>query len=216
MFAVPAAAQTARPPGPYVVDVRGSVSAIPSHAAFYPPVPTGTIVPSRGFGIDIGGHVYLLRLGPSRLGIGASLLRARGTSSPDPPAMSGSSASTVPAGPDVVAMVTTVAPQVSLNFGSSQGWSYVSAGIGQARVSSSISEFGAPRSVASATPVLAFDGRSVRSINFGFGARWFTAPHVAFSFDVRFHMVSASQAAGHAAATPGTTLTVGSVGISLK
>jgi len=194
-----------------VIDVRGAATAIPSDGAFYPPVPSGTIVPSRGFGLDIGGHVYLFKLGPARIGIGASLLRARGTASEATP--TGTTSQTTPAKPDVAATVTSVAPQLSLNFGAADGWSYVSAGVGRAQVRSSTSAFGTG---ASAQPAASVDGRSASSVNVGFGARWFTSSHVAFSFDVRFHMVSARSASGTAAATPKTTVTVGSVGISLK
>jgi hypothetical protein len=156
------------------------MSSLPTDAAFYPPVPSGTIVPSRGFGIDAGGHVYLMSLGPARLGLGAGVLRARGT------------ADSVP---KVTTRVTAVAPQISANFGSAQGWSYLSAGYGWARVDSS------------ATPGTTRHGDVASSANVGFGARWFTSRHVAFSFDLRFHMASTS---------PKTTLTVGSVGMSLK
>ena len=178
------------------------MTAVPSDAVFYPPVPGGTIVPSRGFGVDLGGHLYFGSIGPARLGIGAALLRARGTASE--PVVAGTTARAAPTKPDVVATITAIAPQLSLNFGSAEGWSYVSAGFGRGRVSSSTSAFG---SGGVAMPAATRHGDSASSVNIGFGARWFTSTHMAFSFDVRFHMLST---------TPRTTITVGSAGISLR
>lgn len=201
--ASPAAAQAPpTAPGPFAIDFQGAMASIPSDVGFYPPVPSGTIVPSRGFGLNVGGHVYLFSLGPSRVGVGASLLRARGTASE--PVAATTAAGTPPSKPDVAASVTAIAPQLSLNFGHAEGWSYVSAGFGRGRVRSTTSAFG---SGTAAKPEAALEGKSASSLNFGFGARWFTSRHMAFSFDVRFHMLST---------TPKTTLTVGSVGISLK
>ena len=79
--------QTATPdrPGPWVVDIRGTTVSLPQDAAFFPDIPSSTAVPSRGYGIDVGAHIYLLQLGPARLGIGGMLLRARGTASPGEP-----------------------------------------------------------------------------------------------------------------------------------
>src|SRR5687767_1004960 len=94
LFAAPAAAQgpPPAPPGPYVVDVRGALGGFPRDTVFFPPVPSGTVVPTRGFGLELGAHVYLLRLGPARVGIGASVFRVHHKTSPaDPPAPSGTS-----------------------------------------------------------------------------------------------------------------------------
>ena len=41
--------------------------------------PTVGSVPSRGFGYDVGGHVYLFNLGPARLGLGVNVIGVRGT-----------------------------------------------------------------------------------------------------------------------------------------
>ena len=112
-----AAAQTPAPshPGPYVVDLRAVLSGVPQDQSFFPPVPSGAVIPRRGLGIEAGAHVYILQVGPSRLGIGASVMRARGASLPADSE-----------GEDVTTTLTTVAPQVSFNFGSGDGWSYIS------------------------------------------------------------------------------------------
>ena len=74
-----AAAQTLAPgpPGPFVIDVRGATSGIPSGPGLYPTLTEEASVPVRGFGADLGGHVYPLRLGPARLGIGVNLIYVR-------------------------------------------------------------------------------------------------------------------------------------------
>lgn len=217
--AAPAAAQIAAPgpPGPYVIDVRGATSAIPQDAGFFPPVPTATILPSRGYGIDVGAHVYLMRLGPGRLGIGASALLVRGIASPAVPASGSTSASTAPpARPDVEATLIDVGPQLSFNFGSAEGWSYVSAGVGRAQLLTRTSAFGGGGSGTTMTPAQAIETGTLSSTNVGGGARWFTKAHMAFSFDVRVHLVSAGAAEGTVPATPRTTLLVASAGISLR
>ncbi|MBI2829373.1 MAG: hypothetical protein HYX77_08915 [Acidobacteria bacterium] len=215
----PAAAQVAAPdpPGPYVIDVRGVTSAIPQDANFFPPVPTATIVPSRGYGIDVGAHVYLMRLGSGRLGIGGNVVRVRGTASPAAPS-SGSIPATPAAAirPDVRATLTTLAPQLSYNFGSAEGWSYVSAGLGRAQLRTGTSAFGGSGSTSSAMPARSVDSGTRSSINVGGGARWFAKAHLAFSFDVRFHLVSAGAEEGTAQATPRTTLVAASAGISVR
>src|SRR5215204_3456392 len=120
----PAWAQDAPPPTTplvvswprFVVDVRGATGGVPSESAFYPPLPDDALVPARGFGFDAGAHVYAGAIGPARLGYGANMMVVRATQS-------------------VTSAVTRlVAPQVSFNFGSPRGWSYVSGGVGVATV----------------------------------------------------------------------------------
>jgi hypothetical protein len=172
---VAAQSLTPGPPGPiFVVDVRGSTSGIPTSSGLYPTVPDGGSVPARGFGFDIGGHLYLLNLGPARLGLGVNVIGARGTA------------------PDATATLRIVAPQLSFNFGSSDGWSYLSLGAGTARID-------------------AEETGSSSAINAGGGARWFIQRHVAVGFDIRLHKIAAD------GATMGrSTMLSASVGFSLK
>ena len=180
----PAGAQTAPQagepdrPGPWVIDVRGATVSLPRDASFFPPIPASTAVPSRGYGVDVGGHMYLLQLGPARIGVGATWLRARGTASAGDPGedSDGSSATTLAVTPDVAALLTVVAPQLSLNFGSRAGWSYLSAGLGRAQLSTRASSFvdEDDDDEITAARVLDHGGRS--AINFGGGARWFAKP----------------------------------------
>ena len=209
--AAPAAAQLPAPdpPGPYVIDVRGTTGGFPGNAAFFPPAPSGTIVPSRGFGFDIGGHVYLFRLGGSRVGVGANILRVAHTTSPAPPVVPAGSTAPPPARtiPDVEATLSTIAPQVSFNFGSADGWSYLSAGMGIAEIQTATSGIVAAGSV---------DSGSLSSINVGGGARWFRNRHLAVGFDVRFHLVAGEARPAPLRSTPRTTLVFASAGISLR
>jgi hypothetical protein len=178
-------AQTSAP-GPYIVDVRGGMIGAPG-GDFYPAAPAGTQVPQRGFGFSIGGHIYPFHLGVAQVGLGADLLRARGSSRSQ-------------TGIDAAMRVTTVAPQISFNFGTREGWSYLSAGYGvtQTRAQVDIPErevsppetqddVPQPEPLPAGTVV-----RNVRTgtINIGGGARWFIREHLAVGFDIRFHRLS--------------------------
>jgi hypothetical protein len=173
-----AAAQTLNPgpPGPFVFDLRAVTSAIPASETFVPEGDTTATVPARGFGGSIGAHLYPLQLGPARLGVGVDFLFARGTTA------------------DVTATLGSVDPQVSANFGTADGWSYLSAGYGITRVSAD------PAGVSESMP----------SLNWGGGARWFLTPHFGVGFDVRVHHISAGDV------IPKDTAVAVTVGASLK
>ena len=210
LFAVPAAAQgpPPEPPGPYVIDVRGTLGGFPRDTAFFTPVPTGTVVPTRGFGFDLGAHVYLFRLGPARLGIGANVLRVHHKTSPPEPTVAGTSTPPAPRTvPDVEATLTTLVPQLSFNFGTADGWSYLSAGYGRAEVNAATS--------GTATAAVRESG-PLSSINVGGGARWFRSPRFAVGFDVRFHILSARSQEPPLVGTPRSMVITASAGISLK
>ena len=145
------------PPGPFVFDFRGATSNMPSDEALFPGLSTDATVPPRGFGASVGGHFYPFQIGPGRLGVGVDALMVRGT--------------TV----DANSLLTSVDPQISMNFGTTNGWSTLSAGVGVTRISAD------PGGVS----------ESVRSFNWGGGARWFINPHVGVGFDVRVHHLAA-------------------------
>jgi hypothetical protein len=161
------------PPGPFVVDVRGVSGGLPTASALYPELTFQDAVPSRGFGYDIGAHFYRFHLGAARLGLGANYIRVHGKTA------------------DARVNLQLFAPQLSFNFGSANGWSYLSAGLGPVRV------LGEKR----------FD---TTSLNAGGGARWFTSNHVAIGFDIRLHKLAAIKT------FPQTMLVSASVGVSLK
>jgi len=101
-----------------------------------------------------------------------------------------------------------IAPEISFNFGTGDGWSYISGGIGP--------------SVWSITPddgvALAADSERLKTINYGGGARWFIKPHLAFSLDLRFYAINPSSPdpVQGLPAGPRTRLVVIGAGISLK
>ena len=184
-----AQARTQEPPGPYVIDIHGATMRLPEDSGYYPPLPEGTFVAARGFGVDVGGYFYFGRLGVSRLGAGASFTVIRGTTN------------------DTSATVRMIAPQFSLNFGTTDGWSYLSGGVGTARVEGRFSgsgEEGSRRSDA------------LFAMNVGGGARWFVTPHVGVGFDLRVSHLGGQDAKVGLAGTPSSWHLLASAGLSLK
>jgi hypothetical protein len=135
------------------------------------------------------------------VGLGGELAIARSSQTPVPGA----------AAPDGTPLrpteekITSFSPQLSLNFGNGSGWSYLSAGLGQTIW------FLAPDDLGDYPP----NSDRLKTFNYGGGGRWFIKPHLAFSFDVRFYVISP----GFAYIFPGTprqTLLIIGAGISLK
>jgi hypothetical protein len=221
LISTPAGAQSSpsSSPGPYVIDIRAPMSGVPRDSAFHPDLPANTLLPKRGFGVGVGGHVYLTSLGIARIGVGADLLRVRGTGATPVADATSSTATTTPATTSTSALsandqidtettITAIAPQVSFNFGTGDGWSYLSAGYGAADIRSSAS--GTPLGPLAGRVTLVRDDGRAAAINYGGGARWFIRGHVAVGFDLRFHRVAAL------GTRPGTKLTVLSAGVSLR
>jgi hypothetical protein len=150
------------------VDLRGTTAGLPSDTAFFPPLAVDTLVPSRGFGFDVGAHVYVFSLGPARLGIGANYVNARGTAD------------------RVTATVSTLAPQLSFNFGSANGWSYLGAGLGRAWVRTTAEQL---------TGTAEQETGGVGALNVGGGARWFLTSHIGVGFDLRWHRLASTPTA---------------------
>jgi hypothetical protein len=189
-----------------VVDLRGASVGLPAVTGWTPPVPEGTVVPSRSAGVDIGGHVYFVRRRSVSLGIGGAVVFSRGVASPAEPA-SGGESSTLP---EVTTRFTTFAPQLSVNFGHRYGWSYISGGLGRARVRSEVSR------PATSTSPSAVEIGWVQSINYGGGARWFINDHIAFNLDLRWHKLPNVDATTTSAAAGKASLIVAGGGISIK
>ena len=174
-----AQALTPPPPGPYVIDVRGTTLGVPQTSDFYPDIPAETVIPARGFGLEVGAHVYPLSLGAWRLGVGVDVYLARATATTPSASTSSSSATTsedtaaAVTVPDVEVTQRVISPQVSINFGTGHGWSYLSTGAGVARV----------KATAGSDPVTT----SKLAVSVGGGARWFLTDHVGVGFDLRGH-----------------------------
>jgi hypothetical protein len=202
-----AVAQQKEPIGRWVIDARATSSGLPNEAGWVPAVPEGTLVPGRGLGFEVGAHVYVLRWRSVALGVGATLLVADGTAAPNAP-----DTDTTPVPPPTIPEVSTrirsFAPQVSLNFGHSLGWSYVSAGLGSTNVESE-----ATLSGATFTPRTS---DAVKTLNYGGGARWFINDHVGVGFDLRWHKLSIVPATATHPGAPRASLIAVGAGVVLK
>lgn len=223
LFSSPAAAQD--PPaiipvaperiGPYVVDARGTLARFKPSAAIGTSlgVDANTNLPTRGLGIVVGGHVYPVRRRSFALGLGGELLlRTQGSRTAAATTADG------PEGPTVKTRISGLAPQVSLNFGKHDGYSYISGGVGWASLTSEkdVTTTTTPPAPAPAPASMAADDERRQTINYGGGARWFVRKHVAFSVDLRFYMVRAREATSAVSAYPAMRVMVFSAGIAVR
>jgi hypothetical protein len=193
-------AQDPPPPLPHVVvDLHGVVPVFPNDATQLAAsrALTVTELPGAGLGVRAGAHVYFFKYRGVTLGAGGEVMRGASGSTPVDPA-SGLVA--------VDERLTSVGSQVSFNFGTGHGWSYVSGGIGKSHWS--LHPTGAGETSA--------DGEALPTANYGGGARWFAKAHLAFSFDVRIYEIQPGSPVGARPGSPRTRLFVIGAGISLK
>lgn len=232
----PLSAQTASTPGPWVIDVRGVTSPVPDDSVYYPPLDRSAIIPERGFGLDVGAHVYIFNLGPSRVGIGGNFVAIRSITKPAAPATTTTTTTTTDTtaqaavGQSLQVDLRSIASQVSFNFGSREGWSYLSGGAGFTGVGTLTAGIGAAER----------DSGRVIALNVGGGARWFLRSHFAFGFDIRMYRLGPGTAGRveesappaptgtpfngttdpsptvEPTSTPGKTIVVVGVGLSFK
>jgi hypothetical protein len=195
-------AQAREPVGPFVADVRIGLPGFKDDAAVAAAIGVATAdMPGRGLGLALGAHWYPVGNSRLALGVGGEILASGASRQPEPPESGMPVADPV----GVRTRFWTVSPQVSLNFGSSRGWSYLSGGIG----------WGGFRTEREDAPVA--DGVSrPRVLNYGGGARWFAREHLAFAVDLRFYAVSAQEATTGRPAYPSMTLMVFSAGVAIK
>jgi hypothetical protein len=195
-----ARAQEPPPPIPrVVVDLHATVPSFPSDPALAASRGLSLAeLPGLGFGADFAVHVYPARWRAVTFGIGGRVTTARAHQGQD--ASSGLR--------PVTERFTDVAPEISLNFGTGAGWSYLSGGISAARWSVATDGSGAA--------ALPPDEQRLKTIDYGGGARWFARPHLAFSFDVRVYAINPSTPAEGLPPGPRTTLIVIGAGVSLK
>jgi hypothetical protein len=204
-LARPAFAQDPPPPIPWVVvDLHGSIARFHTDdqaLAASRGLQSLAELPGAGLGVQIGVHIYPLHTRVVTVGLGGELAIARSSQTPVPGA----------AAPDGTPLrpteekITSFSPQLSLNFGNGSGWSYLSAGLGQTIW------FLAPDDLGDYPP----NSDRLKTFNYGGGGRWFIKPHLAFSFDVRFYVISPGFAYIFPA-TPRQTLLIIGAGISLK
>ena len=179
IFRSAATAQTTDPRLPWwVVDLHAATVGLPQAEGWVPVLPTGTLYPGRGWGVAGGGMIYPLRLSKIAFGVGASVIAGRGTLDTVTVIGSGNTA-TSSVTQTVHTAITSVVPQVSINFGRRLGWSYLSAGAGPSKVSSNNDAIGT-------TPAQTVPEAWNQALNFGGGAKWFMKPHLGAGFDVRW------------------------------
>jgi hypothetical protein len=196
----PAVAQEPPPPiGPFVIDLHGTFPRFPSDSSQLA-LSRGLSVaqlPGSGLGIQVGAHLYFLRVKAITFGVGAEVATGRSSQTPDP-------ASTLAPTEE---HFSTFSPQLSFNFGNGRGWSYLSGGLG--RSNWAIVPVGLEKGPA--------DLEVLKTLNYGGGARWFARPHLAFSLDVRIYVISPGTPYFEGAAGgPRTNLLVIGAGISVK
>ena len=186
------------PIGPFAVDVHAALPRFDQSGFTAGELGVvKTTLPTWGIGVQLGAHWYPVRIGKVAVGVGGSALVGRARRTP-------TDADGKATGPAIEARLIALSPQISLNFGTGAGWSYISGGIGRSVFDTRLET----------TP--ADNGRKVRTIDFGGGARWFAKPHLAFSLDLRFYSIPPQAATDTLTATPKTTRMVFSVGISVK
>ena len=187
--------------GPFVVDVRIAMPRFKKSATVAESLDvTEADLPTRGLGLVAGAHFYPVRGRSVALGVGGDIvLRGRGSRTIAPAIEDG------PDGPTVVTRMASISPQVSLNFGRRNGYSYLTGGWGLGSFTTELED----------SPVEDAESR-LRVMNYGGGARWFTRKHLAFSLDLRFYKLGAQEAAIERPAYPATTMMVFSAGISTR
>jgi hypothetical protein len=196
-----AAAQEPPPKiGPFVLDVQGTVPRFPDDDQL---VRSRDLLaremPGAGLGLHASANLYVFTWKAVTFGLGADAAFARAHQSAQP-------ISANVTGRPVTERFTHLAPELSFNFGTGDGWSYLSGGIGRSTWSI-VPDGGDP---------LNADRERLETINYGGGARWFVKPHLAFSVDARFYAIYPGTPDGGRPGGPRTTLLIVGAGISVK
>jgi hypothetical protein len=197
----------------FAVDAHAATVGLPQAEGWVPVVPAETPLPGRNWGFGGGVTVYPFKLGFVTFGVGASLLKGSGVSEPlmTVPA-SPATPNTPPATPTTTVVrtgVTHMLPHVSINFGRKLGWSYLSAGMGRSKVTSSADAFGT-------IPEIVVPEAWSQSLFFGGGAKWFMKPHLGAGFDVKFITLSSRSPTDTVPSARRTKLWNISAGISIQ
>jgi hypothetical protein len=188
--------------GPFAIDLHATVPRFPGNDDELADsrVIDVSELPGRGWGLHGAATVYPFKFKAVTFGLGVDLTAARTH-------QAGRMLATGSTLKDVTETFTHVAPELSLNFGDGDGYSYLSAGVGPSawRVD-----------VAGAQPVAA-DYERLQTTNWGGGARWFIKDHLAFSLDVRVYDINPSSPDPAGTPTqPRIRMLIIGAGISLK
>jgi hypothetical protein len=215
LLPTPASAQTPSEPTSdrlpwFAVDLHGAWVGLPAAEGWVPVVSATTPLPGRGWGLAGGATVYPLKVGVATFGLGVSLATGQGGSDAlTETTGTGSSEVTKATTTTVSTRITSILPQLSINFGHKLGWSYLSAGYGRSKVASSSAAF-------DTLPAQVVPEAWNAAINFGGGARWFMKPHLGAGFDVRFTKLGSRAATAVLPSAKRTQMITLSVGISIQ
>ena len=185
--------------GPFVVDLHATVPRFPQDLQLAQSRDmTLAELPGSGLGVLVGVHIYPLRWRAVTFGLGGEFATGRSRQTP-----TAAQTAIRPA----TERLTTITPQLSFNFGTGNGWSYISGGLG--------------RSTWAVTPQgqegFAADSEQLKTISYGGGARWFMKTHLAFSFDARFYAINpGTPFVAGALGSPRTTMIVIGAGVSVR
>lgn len=198
-------AQIREPVGPFVVDARVALPRFKEDVGVASAIGVDSVaLPTRGLGLVLGAHWYPVRSARIALGVGGEVLLSSASRTPEAEDPAEGAPPTA-AAPTVETRFSAVSPQISLNFGSGRGWSYLTGGFGWAGFTTERDD----------APVADPESRP-RVLNYGGGARWFAREHVAFAVDLRFYALGAQEATTGRPAYPGKTLMVFSAGVAFK
>jgi hypothetical protein len=197
------AADAQEPPPPisrFVVDLHGVVPKFP--ADLQTAASRGLVdgsgnpdpLPGTGLGLTAGGHFYFAKLLAVTFGIGGEVALGR------------AHVAAVAPSPGITDKFTAVSPMLSLNFGNGNGWSYLSFGYGESRLSI----------VPDGAQPLPVDDEQQKTLNYGGGARWFIKKRLGFSLDVRLYEIAVGKPQSGNPPTPHTQLLVIGAGISVR
>ena len=208
LLSLPALAQgppQKEPIPPFAADLRGIFARHKSEPSVATElgVAAGNL-PSHSLGLVGGAHVYVLRGHTVTLGLGGTMLVGGGSETIK---TTDAATGAVTTSPTVRRHFRSINPEISLNFGHKNGWSYISGGFG-----------GRSRMYVDREDAPASDAPLRSTLTYGAGARWFAKNHLAFSVEIRWYSIAEqpASAATNVMLEPRTTLMVLSGGISIK
>jgi opacity protein-like surface antigen len=201
-FAQAAAAQQDQPIGRFIADFRGAYGRhkVEPSVATDLGVESGNL-PARSWGVAGGAHFYFWHTKHITFGVGGETVWARGSRTTD---ITNPDGTTSP-GITVRRHFFTVVPELSLNFGHKNGWSYISGGA-----------FGASTEYLDRTDLPSSNVPHRSTLSYGGGARWFTNERIAFAVDFHWYSVAPIDAGPTWVAEPRTTLLILSGGIAIR